>query len=109
MVSPVSLSWTRLLTVVCTLSLCVAGYTPDYQDSLSEDRGSIPRTKFLQNFIRTLRNSDLDPGLPLRALVPRGYSTGRYEGIPDKRDYGINPPFHELCRMLNMPYCAYRS
>ena len=47
-----------------------------FSDSLSEDRGSIPRTKFLQNFIRTLRNSDLDPGLPLRALVPRGYSTG---------------------------------
>ena len=47
-----------------------------FPDSLSEDPGSIPRTKFLQNFIRTLRNSDLDPGLPLRALVPRGYSTG---------------------------------
>ncbi|XP_048748758.1 uncharacterized protein LOC125660950 [Ostrea edulis] len=84
-----------------------SGFIIDNEDILHSSRDISPRsrTAFLQSFIRRLRSDDLERMDDLNSLVPRDY----YTGSSGKRDYGINPPFHELCRMLNIPYCAYRS
>nr|XP_034319741.1 uncharacterized protein LOC105346367 [Crassostrea gigas] len=101
----------RFVLLLYVMSVSASGFILDYRDLVNNDPDSSPQSKsaFLQRFIRRLRSDDLDTDLNLRTLVPRDYNSGRFEGTSVKRDYGINPPFHELCRMMNMPYCSYRS
>lgn len=101
----------RFVILLYVMSVSTSGFILDYRDSVNTNPESSPqsRSAFLQSFIRRLRSDDLDTDLNLRTLVPRDYNSGRFEGTSVKRDYGINPPFHELCRMMNMPYCSYRS
>ncbi|XP_061190813.1 uncharacterized protein LOC133198904 [Saccostrea echinata] len=111
---PVSLRTTAQLVLLVYGTIQFAessGLNNDYGVLIQNKHDAMPRSRraFLETFIRSLRSGGFERGDDVRFLVPRDYSIGRYEDISSKRDYGINPPFHELCRMLNMAYCSYRS
>lgn len=74
-----------------------------------EGTGSSPKKNFGRKSTSFLYVYHLDTVSLVSCFSVFFFILGRFEGTSVKRDYGINPPFHELCRMMNMPYCSYRS